>query len=194
MSAWVAVRQAVVVMDAVERAWGRELGLDGSEVMLMLLLARRPGRSTGDIAFISGRQRQHVWRSMRGLAKRGLVHATHRSGRGVGGWSLAPDGLVLARLLEKRLAAWEGIIGRSVELPVLITSLERMVEALVNRPSATGWIRGLLRPEESWLDPEWNLHLERAVLPPTSTEDSESSERSEADVARIAAAWHAMWK
>jgi hypothetical protein len=100
---------------------------------------------------------------------------------------------VLARVLEKRLAAWEGIMGRSVDLPVLVTSLQRVVEALVNRPSASGWIRGLMRPEESWLDPDWNAHLEGAVLPASSPGDPETPEWSEADVAEVAVAWHALW-
>jgi hypothetical protein len=100
---------------------------------------------------------------------------------------------VLAALLEKRLAAWEGIIGRSIDLPVVVASLQRMVESLVNRPNASGWISGLLAPEESWLDPEWNAHLDGAVLPASSPEERETGERSEADVAEIAAAWHALW-
>ena len=195
MSTWIALKQGLAVMDAVERAWGRELGLEAAEVMTMLLLSERPGRSTSEIALFTGRHRQHVWRSLRGLAGRNLVHPTRVTTRGVEGWSLAPAGLALARRLEMRLAAWEAIMSRSVDLPMVAWSLRRMVESVVNRPSSAGWRRGLVVPEEARLDPDWDLHLEGAVLPAATptVEGPDSAGRTDAEVEAIAAAWHALW-
>lgn len=189
MSIWIAVKQALMVLDAVERTWGREVGLDGSQVMIFLLLSRMPGRSASDLAVSSGRQRQHVWRSMRALKKRGLVHAVRASERGTEGWSLSPHGVTLARALELRLAAWEGLMGKFVDLDEVFRSLQHMVQTVVNRPSAKGWRRGLLQPEESWKDPEWDAHLESAAVAPASGRKVRTAE----DYARIDAVWNKVW-
>lgn len=42
---------------------------------------------------------------------------------------------------------WEALIARRGDLPELVCSLQWMVEALLNRPGAEDWSRGLLRPE-----------------------------------------------
>jgi len=191
MSTWIALKQGLAVMDAVERTWGRELGLEAAEVVTMLLLSARPGRSTSEIALFTGRHRQHVARSMRGLARRNLVHPTRLSARGAEGWSLAPAGLAVARRLEMRLAAWEAVMARSVDLPMVAWSLQRMVVSVVNRPRASGWRRGLITPDESRLDPDWDRHLEGAVLP--AAEPSQTARPAEEENGTTAAAWLAPW-
>lgn len=202
MSTWIAVKQALMVLDAVERTWGREVGLDGSQVTLFLLLSRLPGRSASDLALYTGRHRQHVWRSMTALKQRGLVHPSRASERGTEAWSLAPAGVAIAQALERRLAAWEGLMGRHVDLDEVFRSLQRMVTTVVNRPSAKGWRRGLLAPEESWMDPDWNAHLHSAVLPEASPPDERASGSTEqrsrdpktpADYDRIERAWNKIW-
>jgi len=165
MSAWLAVRQATVAMDAVERKWARELKLKPLGLTAMLLLARRPGRSAMEIAYFSGQRKQNVGRALRALEKRGLVHPAQVSKRGAEGWSLTAAGVALARRLEARLAAWELIIQRGVDLASLTYALQRTVELLVNRPTEDGWEAGLSIPDESRLDPNWDQHLDAAVLP-----------------------------
>ena len=102
---------------------------------------------------------------MKTLLKRNLVHAARVSARGSEGWSLTPDGVEFARRLESNLAWYEAAMGAAVELPMVVWSLQRMVESLVNRPSANGWAGGLLVPAELRRSPDWALHLESAVLP-----------------------------
>ena len=204
MSTWIAVRQALRVLDAIERSWGRDVGLDGSQVTIFLLLSRLPGCSASELAIYTGRQRQHVWRSMTALKERGLVHASRTSERGTEGWSLSPAGVTLAQALERRLAAWEGLMGRHVDLDQIFQLLQKMVTTVVNRPSSKGWRRGLLAPEESWMDPEWNAHLHSAALPEASTtahcerhepttEQPGEDPKTPADYERIDQHWHKLW-
>lgn len=198
MSMWVAVRQALAAMETVERAWGRELELNGCELMAMLLVARRPGCCTSHIAWFAGLRRQNAWRTMKGLERRGVVHAARRSVRGAEGWSLTHDGLLLARSLEARLHAWEEMISTRVDLPELVASLERAVESLVNRPSAEGWAAGLHVPHEVRWEPHWDQHLDRAVLPEACPVDDLPNERpggkTEEEIAQLDAAWNALWR
>lgn len=198
MSAWVAVRQALVMVEAVEAAWGRELGLDRTQLMITLLVSRRPGRSASEIAWLSGTRRQNVWRSLKALQKRELVHPVSSSRRGAEGWSLSEQGAELARRLEVRLSAWEAMLNQSVDLQVVVWFLQRMVECLVNRPTGGKWRSGLIIPDEQRLDPEWDLHLDRAVLPaievPPLGTRSERAERKATEASEeLQALWHSLF-
>jgi hypothetical protein len=91
-------------------------------------------------------------------------------------------------------------VGRHVDLDEVFRLLQKMVTTVVNRPSAKGWRRGLLAPEESWMDPEWNAHLHSAVLPEAATpEQTEKTERhssdpkTPADYDRLERAWNKIW-
>jgi DNA-binding MarR family transcriptional regulator len=198
MSAWVAVRQALMMVEAVEAAWGQELGLDRTELMATLLVARRPDRSTSDIAWLSGTRRQNVWRSLKALQKRGLVHPTNASMRGAEGWSLSEAGVELARRLEARLTAWETMLNESVDLEVVVFFLQRMVECVVNRPTGGKWRSGIIIPEEQRLDPEWDLHLQNAVrpeieVPPLGTHSERAERKAAQTSAELRELWNALW-
>src|SRR4051794_36040586 len=100
MSAWLAVRQAVAAMDAVEKRWARELRLRPLELTVVLMLIQRPGRPASDIAYFSGQRKQNISRTLLALEKRGLIHPCTVTKRGAGAWSLTLTGLALARRLE----------------------------------------------------------------------------------------------
>ncbi len=194
-----AVRQALVMIEAVEHTWSRELGLDRSELMVLLQVARRPGYSTTWIPFLSGIRRQNVWRAMKSLQKRGVVHPTYATGRGAEAWSLTDEGVVLARRLEARLATWESMLNETVDLVDVASSLRRMVERLVNRPRGGDWRKGLVVPEEARADSDWDLHLHNAVLPgievpplgPIAERRHRRADKARAD---LEAAWSRLWR
>ena len=167
--------------------------------MATLLVARSPGRSASDIAWLSGIRRQNVWRALKALQKRELVHPSSASRRGAEGWSLSKQGAALASRLEARLAAWEAMINERVDLQVVVWFLQRMVESLLTRPTSGKWRTGLIIPNEQRLDPEWDLHLKDAVLPaievPPLGSPSERAERKAAEASEeLQAVWRALWK
>ncbi len=167
--------------------------------MVLLLVARRPGYSTSWIPFLAGIRRQNVWRAMKALRQRGIVHATRASRRGAEAWSLTEEGVVLARRLEARLATWEAMLNETVDLTEVAFSLRRMVERLVNRPGGGKWRSGLIVPEEARTDPEWDLHFQNAVLPevevpPIGTPAERKQRKAAEDFARLEATWNRLWR
>ena len=199
MSAWVAVRQALVMLEGIETAWGRELGLDRAQLIIMLLVSRRPGRSSSDLAWLSGTQRQNVWRALKSLQKRELVHPTRSSARGAEGWSLSEAGVELARRLEVRLAAWEAMLSDTVDLSLVAWQLQRMVERLVNRPTSGRWRQGLIVPDEARADPDWDRHLPNAVqpaveVPPLGSRSERADRKHAREAAELKAAWVRLWR
>lgn len=159
MNTWISVRQALVALDITMRAWGRELGLDGSEVMVLLLIGQlnERRRSASEIAWLSGRSRQNVQRSLARLERRGIILPAAVSGRGTEAWSLTEVGIQLGARLHCRQVALESILDARFELADIALSLQLIVQTLVNRPTASGWARGLLIPHEARKDPEWDI-------------------------------------
>ncbi len=207
MRSWVAVRQALSGMDIVMRAWARQLKLDGCEVMAVMLLAQRTGQSASEVALFSGRARQHAQRTLCELGRRGFVERLRVSPSGkVMAWSLTPAGEALARRLEVRLLAWEEILASRVDLPEVLASLERMTESLVNRPSADGWARGLMIPQEARRDSQWDLPGElrtashpagvsgRIPIGDKPEDEAPPASKRARDQAALAATWDALWR
>jgi len=75
MKSWLRAKQALTALDVVMRRWGRQLGLDEVELVLVMLLGEVRGRCGADLAELSGRSRQNVNRSLFALRERGLVEA-----------------------------------------------------------------------------------------------------------------------
>lgn len=188
MSTWLAAKQALTAMDRVMRGWARDLGLDECGVMVLLLLRVRGPCPAWQLALLCGRVRQQVHRSLRMMERRGLVEGRDLSARGrVQQWALTERGRDLGEILEGAMAIWDRLLGSTVELPTVVRALERMVETMVNGPSADGW--RLLVPDELRREPIWF----RASLSPEDREAArERARRAKED--EIAQAWNALWK
>jgi hypothetical protein len=151
-----AIRQALTAMDGVVRENARVVGLEGADVLMVLLLGQRESFAGSSLALFTGRTRQQVQRSLMVLRKKGLVRACRMpSGRAIA-WALTDAGVTVKDRLEARFDAWEEILGGQADLPKVAEALECMVESLVNRPSSFGWRGGLQVPHVSRLNPAWD--------------------------------------
>lgn len=170
MDEWIALKQALTAVDVVMRRWARELGVDGADLTVLLMLGKRKTRAVSDIAYFIGRHRQQVQRTMEGLARRGLVEAVVRDAtRRTQAWSLTPEGQRLLERLQARTEVWRGLISSRVDLGELIRWLEWTVEAMVNQPSADGW--GLTVPDVVRRDPRWDLTDEEVAAQARAKEE-----------------------
>ena len=151
-----AIRQALTAMDGVARENARVVGLQGADVLVVLLLGQRESFAASSLALHTGRTRQQVQRSLEALRKKGLVHTGRLPSGRVAAWALTDAGVSVKDRLEARLGAYEEILGGHADLSRVAESLERMVESLVNRPSSSGWRRGLLVPHVARLNPSWD--------------------------------------
>lgn len=170
MNEWIALKQALTAVDVVMRQWARELGLDGAELMVVLLLGEKRARAAADLAYFSGRVRQSVQRTLEGLMRAGLVRPAARSHDRVQAWELTEDGLEVLARLRARTEVWRELISSRVVLADLVQSLRWTVEAMVNRPSADGW--GLLVPDVVRKDPEWDRSFSREEADGDPAEDA----------------------
>jgi DNA-binding MarR family transcriptional regulator len=183
MHTWLAIKQALTAMDAVVRLWARELGLEGSEILILSLLLEKSPTSASELALFSGKPRQIAQRTLTQLERRGLVTPARVSpDRKVQSWSLTPTARSVMERLSARLGAWEEIIGSKVDLPEVESSLRRMVESLVNQPTPNGWSNGLTVPHVSRKDPQWDQPTRE-----TSLTDLEP------DADAITRAWLRLW-
>lgn len=157
MKSWLRAKQALTALDVVMRRWGRQLGLDEVELVLVMLLGEVRGRCGADLAELSGRSRQNVNRSLFALRERGLVEAKvdHR-GRAQWWW-LSASGLQTLAALEARMVDWETTFSDRVDLRELSLQLVLLVESLVRRGSSSGWARALVRPASQRWDPKREL-------------------------------------
>lgn len=188
MHTWSAIKQALTAMDAVVRRWGRELGVDGSELLIISLLLEKAPRSASDLAFYSGKPRQIAQRTLTQLEQRHLVAPARVAHGKVQAWTLTPTSRNLMERLTARLDAWEEIIGTRVDLPEVTSSLHRMVESLVNHPTPHGWSTGLTVPHVSRKDPHWDQPSRQAEPEP----DREVDE-PEPDAEALHRAWLKLW-
>ena len=154
MSTWLAMKQALTVVDFVTRKWARDLDLDECGVVVLMLLAQRGERPSHELAFYCGRSRQQVQRSLRHLEARGLVVPLwfSRAGR-VKAWGLTQRGQATWQVLERAVIAWDEELERKLDVAELKAMLQRIVELAVNRPGGDGWRRGLIVPHELLFDP-----------------------------------------
>ncbi len=147
--ALIELKQALSAVDLVMRELARQLELDETGVMVLALLARDGHCGASDLAYLCGRARQQVHRSLLGLEQVGLVEPTHLSPeRRVLSWGLTEPGLERWRLLEHGLRAWEPLLSDPLQVPELQFALRKITQIIVNRPSSDGWKQGLLVPTE----------------------------------------------
>ncbi len=156
MNRLLAVKQALTVLDAVLRTCAHATGLEASEVVVLAMLAQKPGRSASEVALFSGHARQHAHRALKVLASRGLVVPSRWSFGKVAGWTLSEAGREAWGRVARRLSAYDRLLEARVSLSEVVELLERMVEAVVNRPSPEGWRKGLVTLHESRKDPNWD--------------------------------------
>lgn len=148
MHLFVAVRQSLTAMDAVIAKIARAMGLRSDELWVVMVMV-----STGDavsgawLATISGRSRQQLHRTLRGLEARGLVLGVSEGAR-ASRWVLTDAGLERGQRLRPIVSAWEQMMRGRVDLDELSRELERVVASLVNHFSSHGWREGLHVPWE----------------------------------------------
>lgn len=190
MGTWLAAKQALTAMDRVTRGWAQDLGLDECGVMVVMLLGEHGPRAGSDLALLSGRLRQQVQRSLGALKLQGMVAPSLVSGSGrVHQWALTDRGRALWGILESAMKIWEEILSREAELPAVVLALQRMVEIMVNRPSADGW--RLLVPDELRRDPIGCQAVRMAQAEDREAVRERARQKGEEEIAR---AWAALWR
>lgn len=204
---WVAMQQSLRAIEAVGRFWAAQLGLEPSDVLLILLLGRTEQTPT-TLGQLSGRKRQQVHRSLLRLEEQRLVEvsAFHRRGK-VAAWRLSAEGLTHLECLERRMTIWEEHLVARVEVEPLLDALRASLRALVNR-SMDGYLAGLYHPDELRRDPnlEFVHEAERLrqaaaaaeVGPSPATLRKELSQRlasdaAKADLAAVEASWRRLF-
>lgn len=204
---WVAMQQSLRAIEAVGRFWAAQLGLEPSDVLLILLLGRTEQTPT-TLGQLSGRKRQQVHRSLLRLEEQRLVEvsAFHRRGK-VAAWRLSAEGLTHLECLERRMTIWEEHLVARVEVEPLLDALRASLRALVNR-SMDGYLAGLYHPDELRRDPnlEFVQEAERLrqaaaaaeVGPSPATLRKELSQRlasdaAKADLAAVEASWRRLF-
>lgn len=207
VSMWVALQQSLRAIEAVGRFWATQLGLEPTDVLLILLVGRA-ARTPTVLGNMTGRTRQQVHRSLLRLEALGLVEADGFSRRGrVAAWRLSPPGLLRLDCLERRMAIWEQHLSPRVEIDALIEDLRVTLRALVNR-SMEGYFEGLYVPDELRRDPnlefmheamklrESDAHADANPSPTTQRKEAarrhaEAAEMEDEEAAR--AAWQNLW-
>lgn len=180
--AWVALQQSLRAIEAVGRFWARELKLEPTDVLIILLMGRGEETPT-TLGHRTGRWRQQVHRSLLRLEEQGLVEPGTLSRRGkVESWRLSESGLLRLECLERRMAVWEEQLSKTVEVDVLISELRGTLRALVNR-TVEGYLAGLYRPNEHGRDPNFEFLKEAERL---RRDDVEAGSRRASAVARKA--------
>lgn len=163
VAAWVAMQQSLKAIEAVGRFWATQLGLEQSDVLLMLLLGRRVQTPT-TLGHVMGRRRQQVHRSLLRLEAQGLVTASEFTRRGkVAGWKLSSAGLLRLECLERRMGVWEEHLVERVDVEKLLGELRATLRSLVNR-TMEGFFAGLYVPEELRRDPNLTFLKEAEAL------------------------------
>ena len=199
MSIWLAAKQTVTAMDLVMRQWARALELDESGLIVLLLLGARSPQPAHELAFLCGRPRQQIHRSLRVMRRRGLVTPASFSSRGlVSSWDLTERGRALWSCLEPAMEEWDQMFDDRFEVSVLTEAFRRITELIVNRPFGNGWKRGLMVPDrlrrvslESRAAVELALLEEKVELRARGeARDSKAAEEH----AAAARAWQMLWR
>ncbi|MDP1823179.1 MAG: hypothetical protein Q8L48_08060 [Archangium sp.] len=145
-------------IEAVGRFWARQLALEPTDVLLLLLIARTEQTPT-TLGHLTGRKRQQVHRSLVRLEDAGLVEAATYTRRGrVAAWRLNKSGIARLECLERRMHIWEEHLVGRVDVNTLLVELRSTLRALVNR-TMEGYLAGLYHPDELRRDP--NLEFVR---------------------------------
>lgn len=163
VSTWVALQQSLRAIEAVSRSWARELVLEPSDVLLLLLFSRTEQTPT-TLAQLCGRSRQQVHRSLLRLESEGVVEVASFTRRGkIAAWRLSATGLTRLECIERRMAIWEQHLVGRVDVDVLLHELRGTLRALVNR-MVDAYFSGLYRPEELRRDPNLEFAREAVAL------------------------------
>jgi DNA-binding MarR family transcriptional regulator len=148
----------LTAMDSVRRVWARDCDVDAAEILILILLASKR-LATSDIAFKTGRHRQHVHRSLLELESRGYVEPARLSCSGKTlEWSVTEGGAAVAQRFLVRTRTWqEELLARHVDLQRFTDDAEVLTRSLVNHPTAESWRAGLTVPRAMRLDRQWDL-------------------------------------
>lgn len=188
-----AAKQALTAIDQVTRGWGRELGLDESGVMVLMLMGERGELPEWELAKLCGRKRQQVHRSLKRMERRELLRPAERSRKGrATRWTFTDRGIELWRCLERAVAAWEATLAWRYDVGELRKTLESIAELAVNRPGADGW--GLLVPNELRLDPIRTRAEEAGLLEPRPPAEVNSNGLTREEFESAERAWMALWR